>query len=334
MRLRTGGGTVRAPLAAPGVLALLALLGACDPGAPQGDAPGSTPQPLLAERPRFDGNAALELVRTQVDFGPRVPGTEGHAAQLAWMLELLREHADTVFTDAFTHTASDGAVLELTNLMASFRPESEHRILVLAHWDTRPTSDQAPDPADRDTPVPGANDGASGTAVLLQLARMMASQPPGTGVDLLFVDGEDYGPGTEDMFLGARRYAEGLSAGEGMGPGRPRFGVLLDMVGDAEPRFPAEGYSTDRAPQVVQRVWGIAARLGYGRYFPLDVVGYVNDDHVPLNDAGIPTINVIDFDYGPENAWWHTPEDTPEKLSTRTLGMVGEVVAELLYQGG
>ena len=119
-----------------------------------------------------------------------------------------------------------------------------------------------------------------------------------------------------------------------MGPGRPRFGVLLDMVGDAEPRFPVEGYSAARAPQVVQRVWGIAARLGYGRYFPLDVVGYINDDHVPLNDAGIPTIDVIDFDYGPENAWWHTPEDTPDKLSARTLGMVGEVVAELLYQGG
>jgi hypothetical protein len=205
------------------------VLGACDPGAPQGDAPGSAPQPLLTERPRFDGNAALQLVRTQVDFGPRVPGTEGHAAQLAWMLDLLRAHADTVTVDAFTHTATDGRVLELTNVMASFRPESEHRILVLAHWDTRPTSDQAPDPADRDTPVPGANDGASGTAVLLELARMMATQPPGTGVDLLFVDGEDYGP---------------------------------------------------------------------------------------------------------DNAWCHTPEDTPDKLSARTLGMVGEVVAELLYQGG
>jgi Zn-dependent M28 family amino/carboxypeptidase len=317
----------------------------CDPG---GSGGGETAQrgaqgtgaaatdPVRADRPSFDGARAMELVRTQVDFGPRVPGTEGHAAQLAWMLEQLREHADTVVTDAFTHTASDGSVLELTNVLASFRPDSEHRVLLLTHWDTRPISDQAADPEDRDTPVPGANDGASGTAVLLELARMMASAPPGTGVDLLFVDGEDYGPTSEDMFLGARRYAEGLASGDGsgMGPARPRYGVLLDMVGDAEPRFPVEGYSAARAPQVVQRVWGVAMSLGYGRTFTMDVGGYVNDDHVPLNDAGLPTINIIDFDYGPGHAWWHTPEDTPDKLSPRTLGMVGEVVAELVYQGG
>ena len=278
-------------------------------------------------RPAFDATRAFQDLQAQVAFGPRVPGMEGHARQLAWMVEQLSELADTVFLDEFEHVTSDGDSLSLTNVIARFGLESDRRLLLLTHWDTRPTADQSRDDDDREKPVPGANDGASGTAVLLELARMFAEQAPPGGVDLLFGDGEDYGPTTADMFLGATHYATGRGS-----EAPPDFAVLLDMVGDADPRFPVEAYSLEAAPQLVQRVWGIAADLGYRRYFPLDETARVVDDHLKLNDAGIPTINVIDFDYGSSNGLWHTPDDTPENTSAQTLLIVGDVVAEFVYR--
>jgi Zn-dependent M28 family amino/carboxypeptidase len=280
-------------------------------------------------RPSFDGEAALELVRTQVAFGPRVPGTEGHARQLAWMLERLDTLAPELTVDTFPHVTSAGDSLILFNVLARFEPEATRRILLLAHWDTRPRSDAATDSAARAQPVPGANDGASGTAVLLVLASLLAEAQPPMGVDLLLVDGEDYGPGVEDMLLGSRRYASTLPA-----EGRPVYGLLLDMVGDADASFPVEEISAQFANVVVRKVWRAAQRLGYRDYFPSAVGQRLVDDHVPLIEAGLPTANLVDFSYGPGNAYWHTPEDTPDRLSARTLEMVGEVVTELIYSGG
>lgn len=310
------------------LLALVAsLVTACGDEPPEGPTPG---------RPSFDGEAAMELVRKQVAFGPRVPGTEGHARQLDWMLARLDSTAPEVVADTFSHVTAEGDSLTLVNVHARFAPEASRRILLLAHWDTRPTSDQAADSADRATPVPGANDGASGTAVLLALAPILAQSPPTVGVDLLLVDGEDYGPGVEDMLLGARRYASMLEAEDGSpyGPQRPVYGVLLDMVGDADPRFPVEGISAQYANPVVQKVWRAAERLGYEEYFPTSVGRNLTDDHVPLIEADLPTANVIDFTYGPDHAYWHTPLDVPEHVSATTLEMVGEVVTELIYSGG
>ncbi len=303
------------------ILALVVALSGCSgPGAPAGPTPG---------RPTFDGTAAMRLVETQVAFGPRVPGTEGHANQLEWMLARLDSLAPDLAADTFEHVTASGETLTLVNVLARFEPEATRRILLLAHWDTRPRSDQAADSSLHDTPVPGANDGGSGTAVLLELATMLAESPAPLGVDLLFVDGEDYGPDIEDMLLGARRYASQIDPDE-----RPVYGLLLDMVGDAEPSFPVEGNSANYANVVVQKVWRAAERLGYRSYFPTGVGGTVTDDHIPLNEAGLPTANMIDFEYGPDNAYWHTPQDTPEHVSAATLGMVGEVVAELIYSGG
>ena len=304
-----------------------ALLVLVSLGCGGGDGNGSGTISVRVDRPTFDATRAFEDLETQVAFGPRVPGSEGHSRQLAWMESRLLELADTVFFEPFEHVTADGHELSLTNIIARFGPDDGSRILLLTHWDTRPWADRSPDEADHDTPVPGANDGASGTAVLLELARMFKAQPPPGGVDLLFSDGEDYGPGTEDMFLGARHYVAG-----GAREDSPAFAVLLDMVGDADPRFPAEAYSIERAPQIVQRVWGIAADLGYRRYFPLDETVRVIDDHLQLNDAGIPTIDIIDFDYGPGNRFWHTLRDTPENTSAQTLMMVGDVVAEVVYR--
>jgi len=309
-----------------GTLAVAAglVIAACGPDTPEVD-----PSTLgtRAERPAVRGDLAYGLVQRQVDFGPRVPGSDGHRAQLAWMVETLTPLADTVFTDTFSHTTKEGVALELTNVHAVFGPQKGRRILLLAHWDTRPTSDQASDPADKAKPVPGANDGASGVAVLLELARLFHEQAPPTAVELLFVDGEDYGPTTDDMFLGARHYARTRVT-----ESPPLFGVLLDMVGDTDLRLPMEGYSLEAAPQVVQRVWGLAQQLGYGTVFVSEVGQRILDDHLPLIDAGVPTIDLIDFDYGPGNAYWHTPLDTPDKVSPRSLEIVGEVVAELVYR--
>ncbi len=305
-------------------IALLLAAGGCDTSSEvQGPFPG---------RPRFDGERALELVHRQVAFGPRIPGQRGHADQLAWMRATLDSLADTLVVDSFPAVASPGDTLHLTNLVARFRPEEHRRILLLTHWDTRPVSDQAKEPERQSIPVPGANDGASGTAVLIEMARLFHGHPPPMGIDLLFVDGEDYGPGPEDMYFGSKRYAAGLP--DQGATGRPIYGVLLDMVGDVDPGFPVEEYSVEFARPVVNKVWGAARRLGYADAFPESVRGPVGDDHVPLIEAGLPTADVIDLSYGPGNAWWHTPDDTPEHVSAASLEMVGEVVAELVYSGG
>ncbi len=311
--------TTRRPL----ILALFLAVAACG-GA---DDSGPSTVSVRVDRPAFDGTRAFADLRAQVAFGPRVPEEEGHIRQLKWMVERLEGLADTVFVDEFEHVTTGGETLTLTNVIARFGMETDRRLLLLTHWDTRPKADQSRGDEDQEMPVPGANDGASGTAVLLELARVFAEQAPPGGVDLLFSDGEDYGPTTADMFLGAAHYAAGRGTDD-----PPDLAVLLDMVGDADARFPVEAYSLEAAPQLVQRVWGIAADLGYRRYFPLDETARVVDDHLKLIDVGIPTIDIIDFDYGPRNGLWHTPDDTPDNTSAQTLLMVGDVVAEFVYR--
>ncbi|MFN2431208.1 MAG: M28 family peptidase [Gemmatimonadota bacterium] len=281
-------------------------------------------------RPAFDGQAAFELLERQVAFGPRVPNTAAHDSLLQFLSGYLRERADSVQVHAFEHVAVEGDTLRLANVLASFEPQARSRILLTAHWDTRPVAEKDPDPNRRGDPIPGANDGASGVAVLLQVADVIAREPlpEGYGVDLLFLDGEDYGHDprtfatrTEDMYLGAREFARTHASY------RPLFGILLDLVGDADPLFLQEGYSVDYAPEVVQRVWRAAREIGYEEYFEERPMGYVTDDHVFLNQAGIRTIDLIDFDYPA----WHTHADTPEQVSARTLDMVGEVLLEVIY---
>jgi hypothetical protein len=282
------------------------------------------------QRPTFDGEAAMRLVERQVAFGPRVPNTPAHEEALAWFVDTLAALADTVVVEPFTHVTAQADTLRLSNVVASFAPAAPSRVLLTAHWDTRPVAEKDPDSARRGEPIPGANDGGSGVAVLLEVARALHAQPlpEPYGVDIVLLDGEDYGheAGTfatlsEDMYLGAREYAR-RHAGD-----PPLFGILLDLVGDREPRFPKEGYSQDYAPEVVRRVWQAAADLGYAREFPDRSRGYVTDDHLYLNQAGIRTVDIIDLDY-PE---WHTHADTPEAMSAASLDAVGEVLLEVLY---
>jgi hypothetical protein len=301
------------------LLALLPLLAACSEGG------NEQPVRPRVERPSFSADSAFELLKQQVAFGPRIPGTPGHQKQLEWMETYLRPRADTVVVQAFPWTTTKGETLQLTNLFVRYRPELKDRILLVTHWDTRPKADESRDSVDREKPVPGANDAASGTAVLMQLTNLLKEKAPPIGVDLLFVDGEDYGPGEPDMYLGARYFVAHQPPGY-----RPLYGVLLDMIGDGDPRFPVEYNSQQLAPEVVQRVWSVAQDLGYGDIFPNTPGPSITDDHITLNNAGIRTADVIDFDY----PYWHTPEDTPEHTSPKGLGIVGEVMAELIYRGG
>lgn len=306
------------------VAAFVTLAAAC-PDAGQPDARFAE---LDLNVPEFSADSAFELLERQVAFGPRAPGMPGHAEQLEWMTELLRQRADTVILQSFTHDAG-GIELELTNVFARFRPDAPERVLLLAHWDTRPTADAERDPDMREQPILGANDGASGVAVLLELARLMSLEPPPVGVDLLFTDGEDYGPSSSNMYLGAKYFAANLPGGYS-----PYYGILLDMIGDRDPVYPIEGNSQRYAPEVVDRVWGVAEQLGHGALFPRRNRGAISDDHVPLNQAGIRTINIIDFEYGPGNMYWHTLDDTVENTSPEGLGAVGDVMTVLIYNGG
>lgn len=278
------------------------------------------PASLVSQQ--FDGRQALRWVERQVAAGPRIPNTAAHRAIGDWLVAELRTRADTLELQEFTHATQAGDTLRLRNIIARFRPAEANRVLYLAHWDSRPHADQERDPAKRRLPVPGANDGASSTAVLLGVADALKRAPPSVGVDLVFVDGEDWGDfDGPDVLLGSRHFARNLPAGY-----RPLFAVVWDMVGDRDQVFEQEGYSLDRAPEVVERVWTAAENLGLRRVFRARRGGYVTDDHVPLLEAGLRAIAVIDLDY----EVWHTTEDTPDKLSAQSLANVGRVALALL----
>lgn len=280
----------------------------------------------------FDAATAFRYLETQVGFGYRIPGTPGHARTAEWLDSLLRERADTVIVQAWDHVTAAGATLPLRNFLARFNPAATERILFLAHWDTRPVSDNPAYDGDRTRPVPGANDGASGVAVLLGMADALRLKPPVVGVDLLFVDGEDYGNfDTEkaDVLIGSRYYAQHLPPGP-----KPLYAVLFDLVADKELRFLQEGNSLLGAPDVVDLVWQTAREIGHGAAFVAEPGVTLTDDHVELQKAGIKAIDVVDFDYGPRNAWWHTPEDTLDKVSAYSLRITGDVGMALVRLHG
>jgi glutaminyl-peptide cyclotransferase len=283
---------VRIRVVPPLAAALVAIAFGCG-GTEAADRTPAVQVPVTTE---FDGAKAMAYVNTQLAFGPRVPGTAAHRAMGDWLVTELRKRADTVIVQTWTHTTADGRRLPMRNVLARFAPTASHRVLYLAHWDSRPGSEKATDPAQRTLPVPGANDGASGVAILLGVADALKERPAAVGVDL-------------------------PSAGY-----MPVFGVLFDMVGHVGARFQYESHSLRAAPEVVQRVWGTAARLGHAASFPNREYGAITDDHVPLIEVGMKVIDLIDLNY----AWHHTPEDTADKLALATLQMVGDVAITVL----
>jgi len=271
----------------------------------------------------FDGKTAFTYVERQMAFGPRIPGTPAHRATGDWILSQLRTRADTVIVQEIRHVAKNGQTLQLRNFIARFQPTATDRVLFLAHWDTRPHADQSQNLGQQRLPVPGANDGASGVAVLLGVADALRQRAPAVGVDLLFDDGEDFGnfADTNEVLIGARWFAAHQPPGY-----QPLYAVLFDMVGDKDLQIYQEGNSLAVAPEVVQRVWQVAADLGYGRVFVPSPRHTLTDDHVSLQRAGIHAIDVVDFDY----PFWHTTEDTIDKVSAASLQIVGDVAVALV----
>jgi Zn-dependent M28 family amino/carboxypeptidase len=273
----------------------------------------------------FDGAGALAYVERQLAFGPRIPNTPGHRQTGDWLLGELRRRADTVIVQAFTHRTAKGETLELRNFFARLRPEAAERVLFVAHWDTRPRADKEADAGAQRRPVPGANDGASGVAVLLGVADALRvpGGGPRVGVDLLFVDGEDYGDFSDstETLIGSRYFATHQPAGY-----QPLYAVVFDMVGDKDLRLPQEGNSVAFAPEVVQLVWRKARALGYGNVFVDEQSIGITDDHLPLQQAGIRAIDVIDYDF----PYHHTTQDTIDKVSAASLKIVGDVALSLV----
>jgi hypothetical protein len=285
-----------------------------------------------AERLDVDGARAQARVVHQVEAGPRVPGTPPHERILDWLAGELERLGGRVERQAFVDSTL-GRSLTLTNLVARFGPgprgagasgAGRSRIVLCAHWDSRPWCDQDPDSAYRDRPVPGANDGASGVAVLLEVAELMSRRAPPVGVDLVFFDDEDQGrPGAPQEFCtGARRYAQRAQASGEM----PLAAFLFDMVGDRDLDIHPEVQSAEQAANLVALVLE-AARATRARHFAPDPRYAITDDHIPLLEAGIPAVDIIDFDYPA----WHTHRDLPDQTSAESLAEVSRVAAWIVY---
>jgi glutaminyl-peptide cyclotransferase len=316
-------------------LCAIAIFGSCK-DKPKADTsvPLSSYYSAPSNLPSFSGDRAYELLKKQVDFGPRAPNTEAHTACAGFLESALSSLADSVTVQSFTVPGYDGEQLALRNIVARFLPASKERVLLCAHWDSRPRADRETDEAKKTLAIPGANDGASGAAVLLHLAELMHARKPGVGVDLVFFDGEDYGKeGDESMFcIGSKYFAASVDESY-----KPLFGVLLDLVGDSTAEFAMEGSSRQYAGDVVEIVWTIASQHLFKRFTAV-TPSSIYDDHVPLNlTAGIKTIDIIDADLVGHKTpverrkYWHTLRDTPVQCSPKTLGEVGTVLTDLVY---
>lgn len=288
----------------------------------------------------FNPDTAYNYIATQLDFGPRVPGTEGNKKCGEWIAgELLRHGADTVMLQHCTAMAHNGDVLPLTNIMGRFGVTGQPRVLLVAHYDTRPWADREHVHENLSVPIPGANDGGSGVGVLLELARLFGQKRPEIGVDILLVDGEDYGKSDgwsnndSTWCLGSQYWAEHMPAD--YRTFMPRYGILLDMVGGKHARFMREFLSDRYAPDVLDKVWQIADASGYGNYFVNRRGGSVIDDHMFISGAGIPTIDIVDCNNGETDNFpctWHTLSDNLENIDQEVLMAVGQTVANVVYR--
>ena len=312
------------------VLVLLLQAGCGARGSAEGRAADSAaeaaPAPPAVE---FSADSAYAYLARQVEFGPRVTNSEAHARAADWLASELRRHGAEVTEQRADLKAFDGVTLHARNIFGRFNPGVPGRILLLAHYDSRPWADNDPDPANRSRAVDGANDGASGVAVLLEVARQLKASGSSLPVDILFVDAEDRGTEGDDSSwaLGARYFAQNPPV-EGYAPD---YAVLLDMVGGIDARFPREYISQVNAPGLNDRFWQAARIAGHADRFPQSVGAAVTDDHVELLKQGIPAIDIIEYREGAGfNPAWHTISDNLSNISRETLGAVGETLMVFL----
>ena len=290
--------------------------------------------------PEFNADNAYQYIQAQVDFGPRVPNTKAHVACGEYLAQKLEEYGAKVTNQYADLLAYDGTILKARNIIGSYNPENKKRILLFAHWDSRPWSDADPDEKNHRTPVLGANDGASGVGVLLEVARLINQEAPTLGIDIIFFDAEDYGAARfykgdhkeEYWCLGSQYWSrnphvEGYNA---------RFGILLDMVGGINATFYREEYSEKFARSVNKKVWKKAKELGYSTYFIDEETGAITDDHLFVNRlARIPSIdivpNIVDAKRSSFGDFWHTVNDDMSGIDKKTLKAVGQTVLAVIY---
>ena len=289
----------------------------------------------LVETPEFNADSSFAKVKQQVDFGPRVPGSAAHKACKEWYIQQLKAYGFAVQVQEFKETSYEGKALIGYNIIAQFQPEKQKRILLAAHWDSRPKADK--DSVRTNEAIDAASDGASGAGVMLEIARVLsnAKNKPNVGVDLIFFDLEDLGS-TDDVTgnswaLGSQYWSKNIQpAGY-----RPYYGILLDMVGAKGATFPQEGSSVQYAQGLVQNVWNAAADLGYSNYFLQQAGAGVTDDHTAVNEiAKIQMIDIIDLKNGNDvfPSYHHTHRDNLDNIDKNTLKAVGQTLLQVLYR--
>ncbi len=285
-------------------------------------------EPVKEQSLSFDRNRAFDLLKKQCEFGPRPPGSEAHKKTRDYLFTELKKYTDTVSLQPFTAEVDSFGIpkqrktLHMNNIIAEFGSSHSETLLLAAHWDTRPIADKDPDKDMQLNPILGANDGASGVAVLLEIARILKLKPPPRRIVIVLFDGEDYGKSTDQMFFGSRYFAKN------MGKWKPDYGILLDMIGDKDLEIPIEQFSWEANREYTDSIWKRAIELGLAP-FQRKLGPAIMDDHVPLIEVGIPMVNIIDFGY----PYWHTLEDTVDKCSPKSLEIVGRLVVNIIYQG-
>lgn len=311
------------------IFALLFFVAACTPDKP--NKPTTKPDKPKVEIPKFNKDSAYAYIQKQVDFGPRVPGTEEHLACANWLEQKLKDFGAKTYRQTATVTAFDGTQLPMYNIIGAYNPDAKDRLLLCAHWDTRPFADQ--DTERVDEPILGANDGGSGVGVLLELARIFNKNNPKKGIDIIFFDVEDYGKGAAETYcLGSQYWAKN--------PHIPNYtanaGILLDMVGAGDVIFHQEGYSVQYAKFLVDDIWYAANKAGFSSYFSFRKVQPITDDHLFINKiAKIPTIDIIQYDQNTSKGFgnfWHTHDDDMDIIDKNTLRAVGQTVLTYIYQ--
>lgn len=296
-------------------------------------------KPVIREVPTFNADSAYQYVKAQCDFGPRVPGSEAHSVCLAYFVEQFEVfNADTVIVQEGEMTIYDGTKKPVRNVVASYGLGKPNRVMICAHWDSRPFADNDINPNNRRKPIIGANDGASGVGVILELAHQLGMKDAIMGVDLILFDLEDWGaPDWEQSKLADGGWALGSKywASHPHIPGyQAQFAILLDMVGGRGAQFYREYFSEQYAGWVVDRVWNKAADLGLGHLFVNQRGGGVTDDHINVIRAGIPCIDIINFQADTESSfgdYWHTHNDDMRNIDPVTLDAVGRVLMEIVY---
>ncbi len=317
----------------------LLLFASCDNETKQADPVVKLPETATKPRvkaPDFNEDSAYLYTQIQVDFGPRTPESKSHAKAADWFQKQLKAFGANVKLQLGSGKTFDGKQYGIKNIIASYNDSSADRLLLCAHWDSRPFADK--DSINQNKAIDGANDGASGAAVLLEIARQLNTNRPNIGIDIILFDLEDYGrgevkgfPGEGDSWcLGSKYWAQNKHK-----PAyNARFGILLDMVGGINPSFPKEGYSLYYANSVVEKVWGAAKNLGYGAIFKESTSSTITDDHYYVNEiAGIPCIDILNYDEQLRdfNAHHHKHSDTMKNIDKKTLGIVGRVLLDVIY---